>query len=107
MGPRSDSRAREASCIVAVGFAMDRSILRLLIQEKLADGRLPHEDIPSIFWGGPGNGETCDGCGETVTKAQMVMELSTKDRGAHFHVACFHVWDEERRVLGQGPSGPA
>jgi len=86
---------------------MDRSILRHLIQEKLADGRLPHEHIPSIFWGGPGNGETCDGCGETVTKGQMVMELSTKDSGAQFHVACFHVWDEERRALGQDPSGPA
>lgn len=85
---------------------MDSHILRLMIQEKLADGRLPHEHTPGI-WGGPGNGETCDGCGETVTKAQMVMELSTKNSGVHFHVACFHVWDAERRVLGHEPSGPA
>ena len=38
-----------------------------LIQEKLAAGRLPNDHIPRI-WGGPGNGETCDGCEETVTK---------------------------------------
>ena len=46
--------------------------------------------------------------GETVTKAQMVMEgLSAKDCGVQFHVACFYVWDAERRVLGHEPSAPA
>ena len=86
---------------------MDRPTLSLLIQQKLADGRLPHNHIPRV-WGGPGNGETCDGCGETVTKAQMVMEgLSAKDCGVQFHVACFYVWDAERRVLGHEPSAPA
>ena len=44
---------------------MDQPLLRLLIQEKLADGRLPHTPIPRV-WGGPGNGETCDGFGETA-----------------------------------------
>jgi hypothetical protein len=52
---------------------MDRPALTLLIQAKLTDGRLPHNHIPRM-WGGPGNGETCDGCGETVSKSQMVME---------------------------------
>jgi hypothetical protein len=80
---------------------MDRPIVRLLIQEKLADGRLPHAHIPRI-WGGPGNGETCDGCGETVSKAQTLMEnLDTAGRGVRFHVACFYVWDVARRTYGQ------
>ena len=80
---------------------MDRPILRLLIQEKLADGRLPHTRIPRI-WGGPGNGETCDGCGETVTKAQTLMEnLDAAGRGVTFHVACFYVWDVARQMYGQ------
>jgi hypothetical protein len=58
---------------------MDRPALTLQIQAKLADGRLPHNHIPRM-WGGPGNGETCDGCGETVSKSQMVMEgLSVTD----------------------------
>lgn len=86
---------------------MEKSALRLMIQEKLADGRLPHDHIPRV-WGGPGNGETCDGCDETVTKTQMVMEgLSTTNGGVQFHVACFYVWDMERQVLGHEPSGPA
>ncbi len=86
---------------------MDKPVLRLMIREKLADGRLPHDSIPRM-WGGPGNGETCDGCGEAVAKTQMLMEgLSAKARGVQFHVACFHVWDVERQVPGHDPSGPA
>ena len=34
---------------------MDQPILRLLIREKLADGRLPHTPVPRI-WGGSGSG---------------------------------------------------
>ena len=86
---------------------MDKPTLRLMIQDKLADGRLPHNYIPRVG-GGPGNGEICDGCDETVTKAQMVMEgLSGKDRDVQFHVTCFYVWDATRRDLGHKPSGPA
>lgn len=86
---------------------MDTSILRLLIQAKLADGRLPHDHIPRM-WGGPGDGETCDGCDETVTKTQMIVEgLDTSGSGVQFHVACFYVWDTEREVPGHEPSGPA
>ena len=35
---------------------MTQPILRVLIQEKLADGRLPRTQIPRI-WGGPRNGK--------------------------------------------------
>ncbi len=51
---------------------MDQPI-SVLIREKLADGRLPHDHFPRIR-SGPGNGETCDGCEVTVTRAQMMME---------------------------------
>jgi hypothetical protein len=70
---------------------MDQPILPLLIRERLADGRLSHDRFPRV-WGGPGNGETCYGCGETVTKGQRAMEgLDPKGRGVrvlsrHFHV---------------------
>ena len=64
---------------------MDQPFLRLLIQEKLADGRLPRAPIPRM-WGGPGHGETCDGCGEIVTSAQTVMEnLDDPDGGVQLH----------------------
>jgi hypothetical protein len=84
---------------------MDQRFLRLLILEKLADGRLPHTPIRRV-WGGPGHGETCDGCGEIVTNAQMVMENLDDAAGGevHLHVACFYAWDVERQVPGREPN---
>jgi hypothetical protein len=87
--------------------SMEKPALRLLIRERLADGRLPHNHIPRV-WGGSGAGETCDGCGEIVTKEQMLMEgIDDMGSGVQLHVACFHVWDVERQVAGHRPSGPA
>ena len=85
---------------------MDQPLIRLLIQERLAEGRLPRMPI-SHFWGGPGNGETCDGCGETVTNVELVMEnRDAAGGGNQFHVACFHVWEVERQLLTrERPSG--
>ena len=83
---------------------MEQPLLRLLIQEKLADGRLPSAPIPRVC-DGPGTGQTCDGCGETVTHAQTVLEhLEAAGRRVQFHVACFHVWNVERQVPGHAPS---
>ena len=80
---------------------MDQAILRLLIREKLANGCLPRTQGPRI-WGGPSHGETCDGCGATVTGAQMLMEgtLDALGCGVRFHVACFALWDDERQTPG-------
>jgi hypothetical protein len=87
---------------------MNPPVLRLLIQEKLGAGRLPHNDIAQ-FWGGPGSGKTCDGRDETVTNTQMLMEAQdATGRRVQFHVACFHLWDVERRARARGgPPGPA
>lgn len=88
---------------------MEDHTLRLLIRRKLAEHRLPHDSIPRV-WGGPGNGESCDACEETITKSQFVMEgVSSEDGGpgVQLHVRCFHVWDAERQVPGHEASGPA
>jgi len=84
---------------------MAQPFLRLLIQERLADGHLPRAPIPRM-WGGPGHGETCDGCGENVTSARMVMENldDAAGGGVQLHVACFRVWDVEHQVPGREPS---
>ena len=75
---------------------MDKPMLRLLIQERLADGRLPHDDIPRV-WGGPGTGEPCHGCGEPVTSAQnMIGGLDARVSGIRLHSACFYLWEVER-----------
>ena len=66
------------------GPLVDQPLVRLLIQDKLADGRLPRTPIPRV-WGGPGRGETCDGCGGDRDHAQMVMEnLDGREAGTSF-----------------------
>jgi hypothetical protein len=76
------------------------SAIRLLIREKLKDGRLPYDSMPR-FWGGPANEEQCDACGTPISKDQLVMEgiASTirNKKPLQFHVVCFQLWDHERR----------
>ena len=82
---------------------MEPISLRVLIQQKLADGRLPHNSIPRV-WGGPSNGETCDACGEVIAAHQFVMEGVSTDptkRSVQFHVGCFGIWDVERTAPGR------
>ena len=51
-----------------------------------------HDSVPHV-WGGPGNGETCDGCEETITKDQLVMEgVSINGDEVQIHVKCFFFW---------------
>jgi hypothetical protein len=79
--------------------AMTLEGLRLLILSKLADGRLPMNSIPRV-WGGPGNGEICDGCETIVTKDELIMEGSPLASGKgplQFHAQCFWIWEDERR----------
>ena len=79
---------------------MDQESLRLLIQGKIRDGRLPHDGIRRV-WSSPSAGETCDACDTTVSIDQMVTEANTRapDRRAFkFHVRCFQTWDSERRA---------
>ena len=82
---------------------MDPPILRLRIQDKLADGRLPHDPFPSIQ-SRQGNGEPCDGCEGTVTRAQMLMEiLDARGCRVQVHAACYYVWVTERQAYGREP----
>ena len=82
------------------GLTEQLPLLHRLIQSKLADGRLPYNSIPRL-WGGAGNGETCDACGETITKKQIVMEgVGVGKKAIQFHVCCFSMWDELRRPPG-------
>ena len=76
---------------------MNQTILRM-IQEKLVDGRLPQDPLPRVC-GGPGQGETCDGCGEIVTRAELALENADAEHPIHFHVPCFYIWDAQRRAL--------
>jgi hypothetical protein len=79
-----------------------KEIQRILtiIKGKLADGKLPYNSIPRV-WGGPGNGEPCDACERTITTSEFIMEgiASQGGGGIQFHVQCFYLWDELRRVV--------
>lgn len=79
---------------------METAALRLLIRQKLQDGRLPYNGIPR-FWGGPSEAEQCDACDRLITD-EMVMEgIGSPGVGARrsiqMHLDCFALWDEERR----------
>jgi hypothetical protein len=71
--------------------------LRLLIREKVEDGRLPHEAISRVQ-SCPADGEKCDACERRITMAQFVVTGSTlAGRGSiQLHVQCFQLWDDER-----------
>ena len=79
---------------------MDQESLRLLIQRKIRDGRLPHDGMKKV-WSSPSAGETCNACDTIVAMDQLVMEGVTLDLGRRpiqLHVRCFQIWDHERRV---------
>ena len=84
---------------------MDTQALRILIRKKirkkLDDGSLPHGSASTVWWS-PGDGETCDACGVTITKGQLLIDGAARvgrgDWSVQFHVACFEVWNEERRT---------
>ena len=79
---------------------LDDDVLRLLIEAKLADGRLPRERGDRV-WGGRGSGETCTVCEDSVSKDQLVMEsFGPKGDGLFFHLKCFKIWDHERLTPG-------
>jgi hypothetical protein len=75
---------------------MDQPTLRLLVHDKLAEGRLPPERLPFLRIG-PSAGETCDGCDEPLTRGQIAIEvLDARGGRVWFHNACFRMWDVER-----------
>jgi hypothetical protein len=80
---------------------MRPNVIRRRIQEKLQDGRLPVNSISSVG-GRPGDGEKCDACDDAITKEQLTVEgISVEADGARpviLHVACFQLWESERRA---------
>ena len=85
--------------------------LRLLIREKLQDGRLPHERISRVQCG-PADGQKCDACETLIRMAQIVVTGITLGGkvSIQLHVECFQLWDDERCARESSPRvapGPA
>jgi hypothetical protein len=80
---------------------MDVQAIRLLIRQKLQDGRLPGGSTPRVF-GRPGNWHKCDACEETMANALPMKEVyavTNDKKSIRFHGDCYLLWNEERRGL--------
>jgi hypothetical protein len=83
---------------------MQQHSLQLLIRHKLANDQLPRNSITRV-WGGLGNGETCDACGTSVIRDQLVMEgISLGRKPLKLHVECFSLWELERPLASAAPT---
>jgi hypothetical protein len=80
---------------------MDQQVLRRLIRSKLNDGRLPVYGIPRVWVGR--RADKCVGCDHAITMEQVAMAGIALGEGGGIpiilHVACFQVWEAERRSL--------
>ena len=78
---------------------MESAAIRLLVRQKLLDGRLPLDGISRI-WGGPPAGEHCDGCDRLITEPLVIEGIASLLAGrqsVQMHVECFAIWGEERQ----------
>jgi len=77
---------------------MDPEAIRVLIQAKIQDRRLPRRSIRRVF-SSPSTGEKCDACETVVSMDQLVVEgvaLVPGTRAFKLHIRCFEIWDHER-----------
>jgi len=81
---------------------MDVSTLREKAREAIQNGKLPTRS-PDSTMGGPGCGEACALCGETLRRHQMELEAVFRQDGEipethkyHLHPRCFAAWECER-----------
>ena len=77
---------------------MESGAIRLLIRQKLQDGRLPYDGIPR-FWGGPSEAEQCDACDRLITDDTVIEGIGSACSGRksiQMHVECFAHWHELR-----------
>jgi len=76
---------------------MDQEALRLLIQRKLRDGRLPHDSTTRI-WSSPSAGETCDACEQLLVETHLLMVVPARadEIFVKLHADCYVLWNAER-----------
>jgi hypothetical protein len=87
---------------------MDDCTLREKARDAIQNGKLPTRS-PHSTMGGPGCGEACAICGETVRHTQMELEVVFRQDGEmlpshkyHLHPRCFMAWESERAEDGEG-----
>lgn len=102
-----DLTAHQALLGAVAGFQMDDHILRERAREAIESGKLPARS-PDRIMGGPGCGDACALCGETVWRNRMELEPEFRDGEApelhtyHLHPRCFMAWECEREGSSAG-----
>jgi|SRR5947209_8980195 len=89
----------------------DEPVTRERAREAIRLGKLAMRS-PDRTMGGPGCGEVCALCGETLGRNQMELEAEFRQDGEapevhkyHLHPRCFMAWEWERtKVEGTGQS---
>src|SRR2546427_12162256 len=86
---------------------MDDSSLREKAREAIQNGKLPARS-PDRILGGPGGGEACALCGETLRRNRMELEAEFRVEGEiheldkyHLHPCCFAAWERECTNYGE------
>jgi hypothetical protein len=65
-------------------------------------GALPRDDDARIL-AGPGDGQPCSLCADTIDPADVEYEMASGDaRSYRFHIACYFAW---KRVAGSTNGG--
>ena len=80
--------------------AIDPEALRLLIRQKLADGRLSRRRLLKVTGGPSPRVASCHICEEPFQKDEMAMEpllLEGSGETQRMHVQCFWAWESELR----------
>ena len=86
----------------------DEPLLREKARQAIRAEKLPSRR-PDRMWGGPGIGELCVICGETIKRDQLELEIQFARDGAgsdvdtfQVHIRCFAAWELERPKGGDG-----
>ena len=84
---------------------MSDDVVRLLIRQRINDGRLPRHRVIELVYGS-GVGQQCDACGGFIESDQrMTVRICAEDwRTIRLHDDCFQIWDAERS-LGERDAG--
>jgi hypothetical protein len=72
--------------------------LKALAIERIRRNVLPAQ-VPKSIWAGPGSGEPCSLCEQTIAKTDMEYELDTSASNSHMtvrlHLRCHALWQLE------------
>jgi hypothetical protein len=92
---------------------VDESTLREKARSALKSGKLPYGRAERM-WGGPGSGDNCAVCGDSVTREEMGFELEFAGDGERpgpvnheLHMRCFAAWEFERESVTAKSGSPA